>query len=410
MKLYDVIIIGGGPAGMAAAVKLKKNGVESVLVIEREKHLGGILRQCIHDGFGLTRFGVSLAGPEYSQRFIDEIHNLKIEYMENATVFHLSGEKVVTVASRGGLLQFQGRAIILAMGCRERTRGALAIPGTRPSGIITAGVAQNYMNLQNTMVGKEIIILGSGDIGLIMARRFTLEGAHVKAVYEIQKYPSGLPRNIEQCLHDYDIPLYLGRSVIEIVGEDRVSGVVVADYDEKFQVIKGTEEYVPCDTLVLSVGLIPENELSIEAGVELDDRTNGAKVDEFCQTTVSGIFAAGNVLHVHDLADFVSEEAERMADGVTEYLKNGKLPKSDLEILPCPEIGHVVPHRVSGKKDFHLSFRVNKPLEQSTVIIRQGDQIIKKINSQRLLPTDMMHVEISSERINSADNLKVEIL
>ena len=394
---------------MAAAVKLKENGIDNIIIIEREKCLGGILRQCIHDGFGLSRFGVSLAGPEYSQRFIDKIRELQISYLEEATAIHLSKEKIVTVVSKAGLLQLQGKAIVLAMGCRERTRGALAIPGTRPSGIITAGVAQNYLNLQNTMVGKEIIILGSGDIGLIMARRFTLEGAHVKAVYEIQKYPSGLPRNIEQCLHDYNIPLYLGRSVIEIQGEDRVSGVIVADYDENMKVIPGTEEYVTCDTLVLSVGLIPENELSLEAGVELDERTNGAMVDEFCQTTVPGIFAAGNVLHVHDLADFVSEEAERMANSVTEYIKAGELPESNLPVLPCGEIGHIVPHRVSGKKDFHLSFRVNRPLGKSTVIVKQGEKIIRNARYRKLLPTDMVHLEISCDNITSEESLKVEI-
>ena len=404
-----MIIVGGGPAGMAAAVKLKENGIDNIIIIEREKCLGGILRQCIHDGFGLSRFGVSLAGPEYSQRFIDKIRELQISYLEEATAIHLSKEKIVTVVSKAGLLQLQGKAIVLAMGCRERTRGALAIPGTRPSGIITAGVAQNYLNLQNTMVGKEIIILGSGDIGLIMARRFTLEGAHVKAVYEIQKYPSGLPRNIEQCLHDYNIPLYLGRSVIEIQGEDRVSGVIVADYDENMKVIPGTEEYVTCDTLVLSVGLIPENELSLEAGVELDERTNGAMVDEFCQTTVPGIFAAGNVLHVHDLADFVSEEAERMANSVTEYIKAGELPESNLPVLPCGEIGHIVPHRVSGKKDFHLSFRVNRPLGKRTVIVKQGEKIIRNARYRKLLPTDMVHLEISCDNITSEESLKVEI-
>lgn len=409
MEEHEVLIIGSGPAGMAAAVRLRENGIEDILIIEREKQRGGILRQCVHDGFGLTRFGVSLAGPEYSQRFIDRIDELGIPYISDATVIDLSGDRVATVATRSGLKQYRGKAVILAMGCRERTRGALAIPGTRPSGIYNAGVAQSYINLHNTMVGKEIVILGSGDIGLIMARRLTLEGAHVKAVYEIQHFPSGLPRNIEQCLNDYDIPLYLGRSVIDIKGSDRIEGVTVADYDENMRPVPGTEEYVPCDTLVLSVGLIPENELSLAAGVTLDRRTNGAEVDEFCRTDVPGIFSAGNVLHVHDLADFVSQEAERTADAVAEYLKEGRLPESGIRVCSSPAIGHIIPQRVSGERDFHMSFRVRKPMGRCTVEIRQGDRVLKKVPLMKALPTDMVHIEVPCGGISADADIEVTV-
>ena len=303
METRDVVIVGGGPAGLAAAVELYKKGIRNVLIVEREKTMGGILRQCIHDGFGLTRFGETLSGPEYAQKFIDEVMELKIPYVTDTTVLSVSPDKVVTLASSNGLKKIQAKAVILTMGCRERTRGALGIPGERPTGVFTAGVAQAYINLYNRMVGKEVVILGSGDIGMIMARRLTLEGAHVQAVFEIQPIPSGLPRNIEQCLNDYGIPLYLSHTITDIHGNERVTGVTVAQVDEHMKPIPGTEKEYNCDTVILSVGLIPENELSIDAGVTLDARTKGAVVDEYFQTEKSGFFAAGNVLHVHKPQD-----------------------------------------------------------------------------------------------------------
>ena len=409
MKKHDVVIIGGGPAGLAAAVKLKQQGIDDILIIEREKQLGGILRQCIHDGFGLTRFGETLSGPEYSQRFIDMVEELEIPYITNATVIDLSGDKIVTAATQDGLLQVQAKAVILTMGCRERTRGALAIPGSRPSGIYNAGVAQSYINLFNTMVGKEVIIRGSGDIGMIMARRMTLEGAHVKAVFEVLPYPSGLPRNIEQCLNDYDIPLYLSHSVVNIKGDTRIEGVTVVQVDENMRPIPGTEKDFSCDTLVLSVGLIPENELSIEAGVLLDNRTKGAVVDENYQTGVPGIFAAGNVLHVHDLVDFVSQEAERLADGVAAYLKDGELPKCDITVEPDAAIGHVIPQKVSGQQDFGLSMRVRKPLKKCWVTVKQGDVELKTVKLPKANPAEMIQFVVPAEKIKADEKIEVSV-
>ena len=279
MRQVDAAIIGGGPAGLAAAAELYKKGVRNILILEREKSLGGILRQCIHDGFGLTRFKETLSGPEYAQRFIDMVEEMQIPYVTDTTVLSITPDKRILAASREGMLEIQAKAVILAMGCRERTRGAISIPGERPAGVYTAGVAQSYINLHNKMVGKEVVILGSGDIGMIMARRLTLEGAHVRAVFEIQPYSSGLPRNIEQCLRDYDIPLYLSHTVTDILGKERLEGVVVSQVDERMQPIPGTEKTWACDTLILSVGLIPENELSLGAGVVLDGRSKGAIVD-----------------------------------------------------------------------------------------------------------------------------------
>ena len=406
----QAVIVGGGPAGLAAALRLRERGVQDILILEREKVLGGILRQCIHDGFGLTRFGESLSGPEYAERFIERVRAEGIECITDCTVLDISHERVVTAVGRSsGLMQIEADAVLLTMGCRERTRGALATPGTRPAGVYTAGVAQSYINLQNIMVGREVVILGSGDIGMIMARRMTLEGAHVKAVYEVQPYPSGLPRNIEQCLNDYGIPLYLSHTVVEIRGRERLTSVVVAQCDERFAPIPGTEQEVPCDTLILSVGLIPENELSLAAGVELDPRTKGAFVDEHCQTGVPGIFAAGNVLHVHDLVDFVSLEAEALAESAAEYLKEGALPACPLEVCAGQDVGHVLPQRISGTRDFTLSLRVRRPLQNVAVVVRQGGREVLRRRMRKALPAEMIQLPIRAEKLTTDADLEVSV-
>lgn len=405
----DVIIIGGGPAGLAAAVELYKKGVKDILIIEREKTLGGILKQCIHDGFGLTRFKETLSGPEYAQRFIDEVEKLDIPYITDTTVLSVTNDKKVTAASRNGLMIWQAKAVILTMGCRERTRGALGIPGERPAGVFTAGMAQSYINLHNTMVGKDVIILGSGDIGMIMARRMTLEGANVRGVFEILPYPSGLPRNIEQCLNDYSIPLYLSHTVTDIHGRSRLTGVTVSQVDEQLKPIPGTEKEYACDTLILSVGLIPENELSLSAGVELDVRTKGAIVDENYQTGVGGIFAAGNVLHVHDLVDYVSLEAEKLAHSVALYVQGYSLRKCSIKIKNSTEIGYTVPQYVSGTRDFNISLRVKKPFKDCKIEIIQDGSVLKSLSIKKAIPAEMINIPVSHKLLKCEKDLEVSL-
>lgn len=404
----SVIIIGGGPGGLAAAIRLKENGIQDILILEREQEPGGILRQCIHDGFGLTRFKQSLSGPEYAQRFIDRAKELGIECITDATVIRITENRLVTAASPKGLLNYQADAIILSMGCRERTRGALSIPGERPSGVFTAGVAQTYINLKNKQIGSRAVILGSGDIGMIMARRLTLEGVKVEAVFEILPYPSGLPRNVEQCLNDYNIPLLLSHTITDIKGRRRLESVTVSQVDEHLIPIPGTEAEYPCDTLILSVGLIPENELSSMAGVELDPRTKGAAVDEYYRTSVPGIFAAGNVLHVHDLVDFVSMEAERLADCVTQYL-TAPLPSAAISLEPKNDISYTVPQKITGTRDVLISFRPKKPFTDGWIELWQDDRKIAAKEFSKIIPAKMENLFLPKKALLSRSNIKVVI-
>lgn len=410
VKQVSAAIIGGGPAGLAAAVQLYRRGITDIVILEREKKPGGILRQCIHDGFGLTRFKETLSGPEYAQRFMDMVDDMGIPYITDTTVLEITPDKRIYASSREGMIELQAKAVILTMGCRERTRGAVSIPGERPAGVYTAGVAQAYINLQNKMVGREAVILGSGDIGMIMARRLTLEGAHVQAVFEIQPYSSGLPRNIEQCLRDYDIPLYLSHTVTDILGKERLEGVVVSQVDDHMQPVPGSEKTYACDTLILSVGLIPENELSLGAGVILDGRSKGAVVDENYQTSVDGIFAAGNVLHVHDLVDFVSREAERLGDAAAEYVRKGGLPSCGLDIRTDEHITHTIPQKISGNKSFCLSLRVKRPMSDCWIQVLQGGRVIKEQTFKKANPAEMIQITVDASVLNCREDVEVKVV
>jgi thioredoxin reductase len=410
MREKEVIIIGGGAAGLAAAVACKQKGIEDILIIERGDYLGGILNQCIHDGFGLEKFHTSLTGPEYAQRYIDKVANKKIPFLLNSMVVGLTPQKEVVVVNSQGLQHYRAKVIILAMGCRERTRGAIGIPGARPSGIYTAGVAQELINLKNYMVGEKIVVLGSGDVGLIMARRLTLEGAEVITVAEKLPYSSGLPRNINQCLYDFDIPLLLSHTVVDIEGNGRLSGVTIAQLGKGGGIIPGSKRKIACDTLLLSVGLIPENELSREAGIVLDPITGGAQVDERSQTSTLGIFACGNVLQVHDIVDNVSLEAEYIVEGVADFLE-GKLTKErEIKVELGNGLRYVVPQKLISRKDTIFSFRVNQPGQNKVLIFEEGRRLIKKKSLRRVNPAEMIRVKLSSSELEEIKTLKVKLV
>ncbi|MBE5847064.1 MAG: FAD-binding protein [Lachnospiraceae bacterium] len=412
MKAYDIVIVGGGPAGLAAAASAKKAGIDSILILERDKELGGILNQCIHNGFGLHTFKEELTGPEYAGRFIDIVEDLKIEYMLNTMVMDISADKIVTAMNReDGMFQIKATTVILAMGCRERPRGALNIPGYRPAGIFSAGTAQRLVNMEGYMPGKEVVILGSGDIGLIMARRMTLEGAKVKVVAELMPYSGGLKRNIVQCLDDFGIPLKLSHTVVDIKGKERVEGITIAEVGKDGKPIPGTEEEYSCDTLLLSCGLIPENELSRGMGVEMSPITSGPIVNESLETNIPGVFACGNVLHVHDLVDYVSEEAGRAGENAAKFVKNGGKAATgeSVEIIATEGARYTVPKTINiDRMDDLLTvrFRVGAVFKDSFISVYYNDERVLHRKKNVMAPGEMEQIILQKKELAAYNGLK----